>query len=184
MQSTEPLKQEHGTILAALSVLDAFAGRGARGEPVPAPGLDTLVSFFREFADRSHHEKEERALFPALEAHGMPHDTGPLAVMLLEHAQGRELAEAAPAIQADTAARARFVQAARRFVELLGAHIQKENLVLFRMADGMLRPEDDAEVSAAFAQQELEVLGEDGAARHREAVATLHASLESPDATR
>ena len=74
----------------------------------------------------------------------MPHDAGPIAVMLEEHRRGREYAgrmlenlELARA--GDDTALQRLRGAARDWVELIRAHILKEDHVLFEMADEMVR---------------------------------------------
>mgnify|MGYP000753666721 CR=1 FL=1 len=51
---------------------------------VPDHLLTEAVDFFRMFADRCHHAKEENHLFPAMEAKGMPREGGPTGVMLYE----------------------------------------------------------------------------------------------------
>jgi hemerythrin-like domain-containing protein len=53
----------------------------------------------------------------------------------------------------------RWSKAARAYAELLGAHIQKENQVLFVMAEQALSPEEQEELSQAFEKVELEKLG-------------------------
>ena len=99
--------------------------------------------FFREFADRCHHGKEEDLLFPALEAQGFPRDAGPTAVMRMEHEQGRAavrgMAESlAAAAAGDRAGLEHWLHSARIYIELLRAHIQKEDHCLFGMAEEAL----------------------------------------------
>jgi hemerythrin-like domain-containing protein len=147
----------------ALAVLGALAERAREGAPVSRGEIDDLVEFFQRFADRCHHAKDENALFPALEARGMPRDAGPLGVMLHEHEAGRALlralADAAPGCEGDAAGRSRFAGAARAYEELLGAHIHKENEILFRMAERMLDSDADARVAALFARYDGAELG-------------------------
>jgi hemerythrin-like domain-containing protein len=90
-------------------------------------------------------------------AAGAPAEGGPIAVMLEEHAAGRALIRAmgadAPASQAE---------AARRYAELLRRHIEKENDVLFPLADALLDDADQDGVGRAFA--DLDAEGDDTAA--------------------
>jgi hemerythrin-like domain-containing protein len=134
--ATGVLRAEHQLILEVASVLErAIDGGGTDGE-----ALGDSVAFFRLFADACHHGKEEDLLFPALQAEGMPAEVGPIAVMLEEHRIGREfvgrMAESLPA--AETAAGAEFTDAARGYIDLIRAHIAKEDGILFEMADGMV----------------------------------------------
>lgn len=148
MSATRKLVAEHEEILDALRILEKVAGdvgntgNGAMGH------LDRLLDFFREFVDRFHHGKEEEVLFPALERRGVKVAGGPIGVMLLEHVTGRghvrELAEGLGRLRrGDGAAAAAILDHAWGYGDRLRAHIDKENRVLFRMADRLL-PEDVA----------------------------------------
>ncbi len=154
--ATALLKEEHDLILRGLSVLERAAARLAGGHPVAPETLAKLVGFFRNFADRCHHGKEEAMLFPALESAGLPRDGGPTGVMCHEHEDGRALVQGIAAATArlarDPAAAREVVQHARQFVVLLRAHIEKENNVLFIMADSILPPEDQEALFRRYAQ--------------------------------
>jgi hemerythrin-like domain-containing protein len=169
MRPTDVLRQEHEQILTALSVLTAIADRD---EPLPREHVDQLLAFFRGFADRCHHAKEETALFPTLEARGIPRQGGPIGVMLREHAEGRalldEIAEAAAAGD-----RARFVGEVRAYDELLGEHIHKENQILFRVAERVLDEADDRRVQGLFALYDVDALGQGERERLLASVAEL-----------
>ena len=144
--ATALLKEEHDLILRGLDVLERVARRLDDGKPVARETIEKLVGFFRTFADRCHHGKEEAMLFPALEEAGLPREGGPTGVMCYEHEVGRAcvrgIAAAAARMAEDAAATGEIVQHARQFVPLLRAHIDKENDVLFVMADSILPPED------------------------------------------
>jgi hemerythrin-like domain-containing protein len=146
--------EEHEIILRGLRVLEALADRAARGAEVPAKAVEDTLTFLGQFADIHHHHKEEEILFPALEEAGFPRDAGPVGVMLHEHTQGRELISAlrvaAPQAAGDTAARQRFADTARAYTALLFAHIDKENNVLFPMADQAIGGDDRRRVEEAF----------------------------------
>ena len=88
--ATGALRDEHRVILKALDVLEAATDRLAAGSPVPEAAWSALLDWCVHFADARHHAKEERLLFPALEAGGLG-SGGPIAVMLEEHEMGRRL---------------------------------------------------------------------------------------------
>jgi hemerythrin-like domain-containing protein len=137
--ATTGLREEHEWILKVSAALENVLDRE------PDHGLDfaaieDCVSFIRLFADACHHGQEEDLLFPELESHGMPRETGPLAVMLQEHEMGRAYAsrmkKALPAARSgDPDARSILVNAARGYINLIRGHIQKEDNVLFNLAD-------------------------------------------------
>jgi hemerythrin-like domain-containing protein len=105
--------------------------------------IEDCVDFIRLFADACHHGQEEDLLFPELEARGMPRHAGPLAVMLREHEIGRSYARAmasslSGARGGEAEAREVLVNAANGYIQLIRAHIGKEDNVLFKMADQMI----------------------------------------------
>jgi len=99
-----------------------------------------------------------------LEKKGMPRAGGPIAVMLAEHEQGRalirQMAQAADAYprQPEKAGPA-WAEAARAYASLLRAHIEKENHVLFVMAERMLTRSEQAELAEGFEKIEVEKMG-------------------------
>ena len=125
------------------------------GGPLDFEAMERYISFFRLFADACHHGKEEDLLFPGLEDQGMSHDSGPIAVMLLEHEQGRGLvrtmsASLESARRGNGPAGDALRDAAEGYVELIVAHIAKENGVLFNMADGMIVGPDCRDLCAGY----------------------------------
>ena len=164
MSPTETLKHEHEIVLLVLegAAREVAAIRG--GASVRAERFGQMVEFFRQFVDRCHHGKEERHLFPALATRGLPPDVGPVRVMLLEHEQGRAavaaIAAALPRVEAgEPGASTALADALEGYVDLLRAHIYKENNVLFPMADQVLPPEEQARLEDAFDRLEEEEIG-------------------------
>lgn len=151
---TDVLRDEHVMILRALTVAEALASAVALGRALDRAALGRLVDFLRAFADRCHHGKEEAHLFPAMAKHGVPVEGGPIGVMEEEHEEGRRLIAAMTAPD-DAAA----VAAIGRYVALLRAHIDKENDVLFPIAEGVLPPEEQARLAAVFDTVEQQEIG-------------------------
>jgi len=164
MKPTDLLRQEHRVIERVLDCLQATAERVEAGKGFDSAAAGSMLEFFREFADRCHHGKEEGYLFPAMEAKGFPREGGPTGVMLYEHEQGRALVRRmADALQAlssgDASAQAAFTQSARAYCNLLRNHIDKEDQVLFVMADRAFNAEEQARLAAAFEKIEAEEIG-------------------------
>jgi hemerythrin-like domain-containing protein len=165
MKSTDELKREHEGVKRMLRVLGAVASKVEAGSPVPHADLDSITEFLSVFVDKCHHAKEEECLFPALEAAGIPREGGPIGVMLSEHAQGRvfiaKLKSAVAGYKSQkTDAPGNMAFAARGYIDLLTRHIEKENEVLFPMADMRLSPADDARLVAAFEVIERDRIGQ------------------------
>ncbi len=164
MTATEELMTEHRAIERMLAVLDAAGGRLEAGERVRPDLFREAVDFVRNFADRCHHGKEEDNLFPRLEERGVPREGGPLGVMLFEHDEGRAyigaIADALDAYErGDEGAARTIARSARGYVGLLRGHIEKEERVLFPMADQVLSAEDQLSLEESFERIETEVMG-------------------------
>lgn len=161
MKATEVLKSEHRVIEQVLSCLLAAANKLERDHEIDADTFRQAIEFFRLFADRCHHAKEEGALFPLLTERGLPEEGGPVGVMLYEHEEGRRhvrtMDEALPAAEkGERFARTRLVEHAREYAALLQEHIRKEDDCLFDMAERMLTSEDQAFLSREFDRAEEE----------------------------
>lgn len=150
----ELLMWEHRRIERGLDALQAWASVIAGPEGAAAqPDGSKFVRFLREFADTHHHGKEEQMLFIAMQDAGMPLEMGPIAVMLHEHDEGRawvaqlDAASVSPSPWPPEVVQS-AAQAAQMFASLLRAHIQKEDNVLYPMAQRMLDAEDMAELDA------------------------------------
>lgn len=163
MRSTDILREEHEAILKMLNIIDVVSERLESGERVDTEHLEQILEFVRVFSDRCHHGKEEKVLFPAMEEEGVPR-AGPIMVMLMEHELGRGyvrgMAEALDLIKAGEGnASRRFVENARNYVGLLRQHIEKENEILFKIAEMHIPKDKDDELLENFEKIERERIG-------------------------
>jgi len=159
MKATDILMDEHRVIEQVLNCLEKLADRYDAGEKFDSRSALEALAFFRTFADRCHHGKEEGLLFPLLEARGFQRQSGPTGVMLHEHEEGRGLVAAmARAIECDTPRE--FVRHARAYVRLLREHIRKEDHCLFPMAAGILSGTDAESLAQRFEHVESAEMGE------------------------
>jgi hemerythrin-like domain-containing protein len=177
MQATDILMQEHEVILRVIGTLEIQADRLAAGQDVRPGFFLDAADFIKGFADGCHHKKEEGVLFEAMAAAGLPKQTGPIAVMLTEHEQGRaftrDMREAANRLAAgDGTARIEVVNDARGYAALLRQHIQKENGILFPLADQVIPVARQAQVADDFERVEHE---ETGAGVHEKYLALAEA---------
>ena len=154
------LRDEHEIILRVLAALEGWLNQLEAGKPVRTETLRQAVQFFRGFADGCHHHKEEELLFPKLEEGG---PFGPVSVMLEEHEEGRTLvrgmSEAGERLESE-AGRRGVLECGRQYVALLRAHIDKENGVLFPLAERMLSADAMHMLAHAFEDSEAERAGE------------------------
>lgn len=154
MKCVQILMHDHIPILGALETMECLMSKRELGETVDYRDLETILDFLVEFADRWHHSKEERILFPALVEAGLPLEGGPVGMMLKEHEQGRALLR-----RLHQALRANAIELfafhAEMYRRLLVDHIAKEEQILFPMAAGMLSSRD-SELAEGMAEIQRE----------------------------
>jgi hemerythrin-like domain-containing protein len=165
MQATDILMSEHRVIERMLATLEAGAARLEAGQPIRPGFFIQATDFVKGFADGCHHRKEEGVLFAAMVDAGLPREVGPVAVMLAEHEEGRAytrgLRVAAQRLDAgDATARAEVIGNARGYAGLLRQHIQKEDGILFPMADQVIPRAAHGQVLDGFEHVEHEETGE------------------------
>ncbi|MEM2856908.1 MAG: hemerythrin domain-containing protein [Candidatus Nitrosocaldaceae archaeon] len=147
MSATLSLRKDHEVIEKALKALDTTVSLFKDGNDVPIAILNDTVDFVTNFIDRCHHSKEEDGLFPALNEKGMPREHGPIAVMLMEHEEGRRLAsmlkDEIEKYEKDKSRKSSIIRIIESYIALLSQHIWKENNILFNIADSILREDSD-----------------------------------------
>ena len=161
MTLTDVLKDEHVVIKQVLRCLRKIAEQCRSQGQLDAQAARDAIDFFRNYADRWHHAKEEAELFPVMEAKGFSRDDGPTGVMIQEHETGRKRirgmeAEIDGASAGDDDAVRQFCYHARVYIEMLRQHIEKEDHSLFPMADKAFDEEDQQRLMDACAKIEAE----------------------------
>jgi len=159
---TEVLSDEHRVIERVLAVLEELTKRPVAGS---LDNWQKALDFFRHFADECHHHKEEKVLFPAMEEHGVPREGGPIGMMLLEHEEGRGYVRAMRAAvesfeRSEAGATDLLFSNARAYLRLLKEHIQKEDEILFRIADDVIPASEQKELLRSFKEHEAKEMGE------------------------
>jgi len=163
MKATQQLKDEHEGIKIMLSILGEVSRQLETTGNLNKEHFDGILEFLKVFVDKCHHAKEEELLFPALVVAGVPKD-GPIEVMLNEHETGRNYIKAMNAafeeyIAGDMSLSANIMQNIHGYSSLLRDHIEKENAVLFVMADKLLSEEKQDELLEGFEKIESERIG-------------------------
>ncbi len=157
-KATQDLRKEHEAILYVLEILDKMMRSAESEKESLLRYYNEVVYFLKIFADLCHHGKEENYLFQELGNKGLPKDGGPVGVMLQEHAQGRGfIAEMGSSL--DEKDIAKFSSAAVKYRDLLRSHIEKENNILFPMADRLINEEEQERLFEKFEAHEETVVG-------------------------
>lgn len=153
--ATKNLENDHVYILRLIDVMEQMVLTVS----TELAHVEMVVNLIKNYADGFHHAKEENLFFPLLVKKGFPNEQGPIAVMLHEHTEGRNFVkgmteEINNIKQGDTSAFTELYEHMQGYIDLLRAHIGKENNILFRMADRTLSPEEQQALLTRFAAVE------------------------------
>lgn len=148
-----------------LEILEVVAKKLELKEKVEEAHLDKIIEFIKVFADKCHHGKEEEILFPAMEAAGLPKEEGPVAVMLMEHDMGRGFVRAMSQARDDykngqAEAMFQVIENGRNYIGLLREHIDKEDSILYPIAEMHIPEERQNELVEEFEKIEEERIGQ------------------------
>ena len=154
--ATQNLENDHVQILRLIEVME----RITESADPNVEHLELIVKVIREFADGLHHAKEEQLLFPLMVQKGFSNETGPVAVMLHDHAEGRNyvkgMVENIELFKKGEPSALKAVSSNMLcYADLLKSHISKENNVLFRMADKAFTPAEQESLLLDFTKVEF-----------------------------
>ena len=173
MKPTEQLKAEHEGIKLMLKILDKVF---AKPEGINHEHFTKILEFLKVFVDKCHHGKEEDLLMPAMIEAGVSKEKGAIKFTLMEHAEGRVyikgMSDAFDRIKkGDSKASGKIVENGNNYIDLLIKHIDKEESILFPMADKVLSQAKQTELEEGFEKLEVERIG---LGKHEEFHKLLH----------
>ncbi len=174
MKATTNLENDHVHILKLCDAME----RIAHEDDIDLSKIEVIVKIIRGFADGLHHKKEEEFLFPKMAEKGFSLHSGPVAVMLNDHQEGRScvkgIADGITAcISGDNGGKKVIKENMLAYVNLLRNHISKENNVLFRMADNCLSAEEQQALLNEFVKAENSLNGRDSVDDYISGISTL-----------
>jgi hemerythrin-like domain-containing protein len=159
--ATLDLYEEHRGILEGLKILEALTREGKSHGKVDGKDLVRLIEFFKVFADKCHHGKEESLLFPHLMSVHVGQEDANVKPLLEEHTQGRKLIQK---IEKTIKKNYRvdlieFIPTAEQYIKLLRNHIEKEDQYLLPKAKNVLSSKDQEALIRDFNKFEDQVMG-------------------------
>ncbi len=156
---TEILADEHKNIIIVIDALDRECDALVSGKELDKNFIEKAIDFFRNYADKFHHAKEEEILFKELRRNSDKIDCEPTVQMEYEHELGRNFIKQMEEGLNENNKR-KLVENARRYIQLLQEHIFKEDNILFPMADSALDNKAQKLMSLKFKQIEQERFGD------------------------
>jgi hemerythrin-like domain-containing protein len=151
------LEEEHSLISQVLDFMEKETSRIDNGNQPDIRFIELVIEFFVEFADRRHHAKEERCLFPILASKKEIIRNGPVKVLISEHESGRYFVEElrkglAGMAAAEPSAPPRIRRALFLFAQMLRRHIAKEEEIVFLLAQVLLTDAEAQSLAEAFSR--------------------------------
>lgn len=157
-RTAQLLHEDHAATIALIEDLDEVIRKAGRRHPDTADAgvrkTLTRTAAMIEREVRGHFEFEENELFPRLEDAG---DVGIGAHLREEHAALLPLGEAIGRIAAEALETGftdeswkGFRDRSGQFIEMMYAHVQKEEMGLLPALDDLLEPEEDMELAEGF----------------------------------
>lgn len=143
----EGLRDEHKSTRYILYLLNMAATRWEAGEPITIGLFIQSAVILQKYAEDFHQNLEEELLFPLMERDGVPWCGGPLEVLQHEHRECRRYMEDLQAALNLTrhqkpAAKEEIIENIKAYTHLLKAHMDKEEMVVFPIAERLLRESD------------------------------------------
>jgi len=141
------LTAEHGLIRQFLDNLAIALGKMERGEKVPLPFFEQLVTFSREFVDKYHHGKEELQMFTLLAQKASGDLDTAIAGLRNQHETGRNHIAAINFAkegydQGKQGEMDTLIQHLAGYIAMLRNHINREDHHLYPMARRALTPDE------------------------------------------
>ena len=173
MTGVERLFDEHPVILRVVDALAKYVQELDSDAGENRCELVRLMTFFREYADLIHHEKEEGILLPALVRAGVRWESGVIADIRKEHELERTMLQSLRHASLQSSVwsivdRQRVVDVCRRFIDYMRQHVALETETLWPLIGDKLDETNRAELDADLdrfdarvtASGELEMLTE------------------------
>lgn len=161
---TRMLTDEHRLILRMIALVEKNVALMEQGKFRNWRFFLDVVDFIRNYADRFHHAKEEDVLFVALVKNGMPERQSPIEAMHMEHDQGRNFvrhleAAAELALAGEPGQLPVIAENAKGYAALLRGHIDKEDTILYPLAERVLPEEVRTGMLQAYGNAEAQTPG-------------------------
>ena len=159
---SETLREEHAAVEHLLAAIDGLAEHVRKSGQVPAKDFERAMTVVTEFADRCHHAKEEKVLFPAL-SRASPKVGAEIARRLTsDHKAFRQLVASTRDLMPkadEPQARSLLVKNLGTYTRLLREHILVENEQLLPEVARSLTPAERARIAEEFERVEEAEVG-------------------------
>lgn len=163
MYCTDVMVRQHENIARMAKVITAISCTLMEGAAVDQAEFAQIIDFIRNYADGHHHRREELVLFPEMMDH-LP-EVATIIIkhgMLVEHDMTRaHVRDLETALQSYAQApqilyKVQILAEAMAYAKLIQAHVDKENNVVYPMADRDLPQAVQDKIDASVHELEAE----------------------------
>ena len=150
------LYDEHSIIINAIDVAKESESLIGKDDERYEKTIRTLINFFRNYADKYHHNKEEMILFPEMEKKNEMLQDGVIKEMFDNHEEFREMIKD---IEQNLDAK-NFIETQKKlnaYGEALLDHIAVENEEVFQMAESIFDDDELERISFRFLDSDREL---------------------------
>jgi len=162
MKPTDDLREEHRAVKLMLRILNGVCVNIESGRSVKQENLEKLIELMRVFVDKCHHTKEEVYLFPEMGKAEISDSRELIASLKNEHEEGRRYVNRIEKVVSEKEEYRKLsamVDDSRAYIHLLSLHIDKEDNILFPMADANLSQATQKDLLESFETVETEIIG-------------------------
>jgi hemerythrin-like domain-containing protein len=165
MTITEILIDEHKDIIELLNIMSKIARNIKSNDVFYTSDVEDIIDFLKFFIDRNHHGKEE-ILFPTIISPEIKEENESLNEILYEHTLARNyLKDIYSCVENCKIGNAfsgeLLADSLTNYVVLIKEHIQKEEKVIFPMAEEVLSSAKQNEIYGQFERLESKLLTKD-----------------------
>jgi len=159
MTITHPLVQEHEVILRGLDCLKTVRKRIEKNEYPPARFFDHALPFFRNYADKRHHFKEEFLMFGLLAEKKRGELDLEIGALRHQHDLGRQCLTRVEAsvrgyAMKNEIAVTTLLENLAAFSAILSRHIFREDHLFFPLVEALLSKDEKQALTEQFLQEE------------------------------
>jgi len=150
---TQTLSDEHQIILNVIDAAYKECTEIENGKALNVEFFQETIDFIKNFADKFHHAKEEDILFKAMLENFENMHCNPIPVMLHEHDESRGFVKGMEQGISENNTK-KILENTKAYCILLQSHIDKEDNVLYPMAEESLTDEQKNLVNQKYIEAE------------------------------
>ena len=155
MKPTDNLIIEHREISELLNIMSIIADNIKSKDVFYPNDVEEIIDYLIIILDKSHQDKEDEVFYPELIMSGVPNDKAPLSIVNYEHTLAKHYLNEISSCVVNCKIGNDFsgdllADSLTNYVIVIQNHIQREEEIVFPMANEVLSEEKQNEISQKF----------------------------------